>query len=477
MKTYTKLFLLLIGAPILFIKPAKAQSSQPLPEFDKIKADGYVNIELVIADRHSAYSGAETTLKLEVSNGTLIIDNLPSGENSLKIYTPKINAIQLDGAAHLTTTDTIRNTNFSVLLDGASTANIIVITDNLKATADGAANLTLAGKAQTAVFNVDGAAKINALTLIVEQADVKADGIAAAKVNVTKNLIARADGTANISFTGNPTNKTLTMDGVSHIKSIDTGDDFTDLTESNTPKDDTTKVNIGNKKVLIFGNDKQKKPKETTESKHMKRVYSGFEFGLNALVTPDLNFKFDNTNKFLNTKMGRSWFVGFNILERDLQIVKNKVALTTGLGFNWSGYRFDGSNYLTPNIDSVSATTSATALSLNQLNTFDINAPLLIKYAPGRNNKKNKGFHIAAGAIFRYIASVNVKTETTANGYRQMVYLYDDFNINPLKVDATVRVGYNKLRLFANYSLTPYFNANNAPDVRTFAVGITLLSH
>jgi len=38
-----------------------------------------------------------------------------------------------------------------------------------------------------------------------------------------------------------------------------------------------------------------------------------------------------------------------------------------------------------------------------------------------------------------------------------------------------VRVGYNNIKLFANYSLTPYFNSSKGPDIRMFSAGLTLI--
>jgi hypothetical protein len=156
-------------------------------------------------------------------------------------------------------------------------------------------------------------------------------------------------------------------------------------------------------------------------------------------------------------------------------MIRNKLAITTGLGLQWNNIHFDGNDFITPHIDTLGSTTSASKLSLNKLYTFDITAPLLIKFAPGTAKSAKRGFHIAAGAIFHYVATSSVIMETTANGYFQRTELNDNFNINPFRVDATVRVGYDKVKLFANYSLTPYFNAGKAPDVRVFAAGLTLV--
>ena len=55
MKTILTKFLILLGAPLMFLKPVKAQNSQPISEFNKLTISAPINVELVIADRYSIY--------------------------------------------------------------------------------------------------------------------------------------------------------------------------------------------------------------------------------------------------------------------------------------------------------------------------------------------------------------------------------------------------------------------------------------
>lgn len=472
MKKILKLTLLFIGAPLLFIKPAKGQSSEPLPEFDKIKLDGNAKVELIIADRYSAYSESKEAVEMEVKNRTLII-NRTKGNEPIKIYAKNIVEVKLDGASSMVCKDTITSSNFTFDLDGGSKAGFVVQTENLKIDLDGAAVLSLAGKSKLTTIEIDGAAKLKAEDFIATQASISADGVSSVKIHVTDQLIANTDGASSIKYIGNPPVKTFTTEGISSIKSITTNEEYNESAAINTEQD-TTKVSLGNKKLIIIDEDKDDK-KESKKSDKMKRVYAGFELGVGSFAKPDLNMNFTNDYKFLNTRMGNSWFYGLNLFEVDGHIVKNKLAITTGLGMTWSNYRFDGNSYLTPNIDTLGATNAGVALSDNKLYTFDVNAPFLIKYAPGRKGNANKGFHIAVGAIVRYIATMHVTTETSANGYEQKVRMNDDFNINAFKVDATVRFGYDKIKFFANYALTPYFNNSGSNDIRTVSAGVTLI--
>lgn len=461
--------MVLIGAPLFFIKIATAQSSLPLNEFDKIKADANVKIELMIADRHSAYNESGKQINASVENGTLNISASAAGNETIKIYTRSIRSIILDGAATLTCKDTIKN-DLLVDMDGAAKSALIVSATQVNVKLDGAAKLELGGNAQTLSANLDGAAKLDAEAFSATQVNVETDGAASATVHPDSTLKGKSDGMSSIRYLGDPANKSLSVDGLSSIKGITSGDVFDDKAIEGIASGpgDTTRLKFGNKKFLIIGDDEKKKD----EKRRMKRVYAGFEMGVNGFATPDLT-KFSSPYKGLNGQIGKSWFFGLNLFELNGHIIKNKLALTTGLGMQWSNYRFDGDDYLAANVDSLGFVSSPDALSKNKLYTFDLNAPFMIKFAPGSKTRANGGFHIAAGAIVRYITTAQVITETSARGFDQRVEFRDDFNINPFKVDGTVRIGYDKVKLFFNYGLTPYFS--KSPDVRTFAAGITVI--
>ena len=469
MKQFKLKLAILIGAPVLLTNVLLAQNNQPLPEFDKINLDGRAKVELIIADRNSIYSDGIFIDQPEVKNGVLYINDGTKNGEVIKVYTKSISSIKLDGQARLGCTDSIKSNDLVINMDGAAKAELVVAAKNLRIDIDGAANLYISGTTELLSAETDGAAKISGDKLIATQANINADGASSANIFVTSNLIAKTDGASSIKFSGNPSNKSLSMDGISSIKDLTNNETFND-----DKNNDTTKVSVGKYKFLILEDDKKEKS-QAKPRKEMKTVYQGFEWGINALTTEDMKFSHDTQYNYLNTNLGRSWFFGLNLFELDAQIIKNKVALTTGLGMQWSNYHFDGDRYLTPKIDSLGATTSGLALSKNKLYTFDLNAPFLIKFAPGSKSPGKKGFHLATGFIVRYVATARTFTETKANGYTQKTRIQDDFNINPFKVDATVRVGFNKVNLFATYALTPYFNNSKAPDIRTFAAGVTLI--
>jgi hypothetical protein len=50
----------------------------------------------------------------------------------------------------------------------------------------------------------------------------------------------------------------------------------------------------------------------------------------------------------------------------------------------------------------------------------------------------------------------------------------DSFELNPFRYDATVRIGWGIINLYATYSLNKMFENNGGPELYPVAVGITL---
>ena len=346
--------LVLIGAPLIYLKPIKAQNSIPINEFTKINLSAVANVELVIADRYSVYieNNAEKLIStLKVVNNELIIGDNFNAAGKIKVYAKSITDIKLDGGANLKSLDTLKSSDLNIIMDGASEAHLIVSSNNIKVDIDGGTKLILDGKATNAVFETDGAALLNASKLSVINMNIEADGGSNVKIFVSESLHAKADGASLVIYQGEPKNKIFNIDGAGKIKS-NTDEYTTDLnidipTDKITPYADTTRLKIGKRKFIIIDDNKDDKEKPTNESekrRRMKRVYAGLETGINALTTSSMNFTHSNDYKFLNTKIGSSWLYGINLFEFDGHIIKNKLAFTTGLGSQFSNYHFEGNS-------------------------------------------------------------------------------------------------------------------------------------
>lgn len=496
-KQFYKWAFVLLGGPILFIKSLYGQSSQVLPEFDQIIVSDQVQVELVIADRYSLYlEGAMPELAMaKVVNRTLTLTAENANATKVKVFTKKITRVQIEGAARIESLDTLNGNQISISVKDASKAKLILDAQNAAISTEGASECSLSGKAEIVSVNVTDASKLTAQNLVIQTLTIETEGQAKAFVNVQNTIQAKVSDISKLTYSGSPVNKIIAQEDLAKVENIPQVADLkvekdygpleiesaVDLKNNKPEPSDTTRVKIGKKRLTIIdeGDDEPEgKAYGSEERKHdLKSVWGGFELGVQGFTNNQLNFNIAAPYDFMTSDIGKSWFFGLNFPEFDAHIIQNKLAFTTGFGLLWNNTRFGGDQFLTPNIDSLSASASPLGVNLtkNKLYTFDLTAPLLIKWAPGRAKKEEGGFHFAAGAIIHYVAISRVVTETTSNGYKQRTELKDDFNINPFRVDATVRIGYDWFRLFANYSLTPYFNNTKAPDLRMFSAGITLV--
>ena len=99
-----------------------------------------------------------------------------------------------------------------------------------------------------------------------------------------------------------------------------------------------------------------------------------------------------------------------------------------------------------------------------------LNAPLYLTFA-SNPIRKNKRLFLATGVTGGWrFASYN-KRKIEVDGDQSKSRLHDDFNTQPFRVNASVRLGYGNFLVFANYSLNEFFRKNMGPSLTPFSVG------
>jgi hypothetical protein len=482
MKYVKVMLLLLLGLG------AKAQTEVNLGDFNAIEIEDPIQVKLIAADKAKAsHSKDLNAYEFEIKGGVLEIElrkNLPASSEPLLIYFVNLNQLELNGTAAISTEkgSEIKGETFEIECNGAAKVNLNIAVKKLVIESSGVSKITLEGTADTAMVELTGASKFFASNLLTKQADLESSGASQFEIFASEHLSVEASGATKGSYAGNPITRNINVSGVANIVDATTGKSMKDEREKH---DDTTRIAFGKKKFIIIDEGDEitiekdnseggatRKPKK----KGMKSVYTGFELGMGGLNGNQLGKAIPNQYDFLKTDVSKSWFYGLNLFEKDLQIVRNKLALTTGFGMEFQTLEFNTDRILIPNSSQVSADSGYKSMTRNRMYNFNISVPLLLKFAP-RTAKTKNGFHLAAGIIGSYKAFSQMRLESTANGYNEKLEIRDDFNINPFRLTGTVRVGYGWFRAFANYNLTPYFNTSNGnPDVRTFTAGLTLVS-
>ncbi|MCX6250210.1 MAG: outer membrane beta-barrel protein [Bacteroidetes bacterium] len=228
--------------------------------------------------------------------------------------------------------------------------------------------------------------------------------------------------------------------------------------------------------------------------------WAGFGIGLNGYVNSDFNMDFPVSEKYLELNTARSLSVYLNPIEFNVNLAKNHLGFTSGLGFELNNYFFTGNDVLTG--DSTKLTTykivdrngNPVDLQRNKLFVAWITVPLLFEYQTNAGTRLNS-FHLGVGVIGKARIGSYTKQVFDDREKEETYYLltqggrpvgsfdvekcytrtHNPYHLTPFNVDATVRIGWSILNLYATYSILPMFTENHGPQVYPWTVGISLI--
>ncbi|MDY0101969.1 MAG: DUF2807 domain-containing protein [Lentimicrobium sp.] len=479
------------------------EQNRSVAPFTKIEAGSAFTISLK--------QGTETKVLVEtddnfqdrietvVENGRLTISSLGMQNPSamkVKITTPSIDEINIYGAARFSSEGIINSPELKLELSGASKADIEINAEILNSEISGASKVTIKGVTLKHNADVSGAVSLNALELTATSTVIDLSGASKATINSTNEIKAELSGASVLSYYDNGKLNKLSKQGSFEITPENPSNEITQ-----TPKDqdistiyeDSTIVRIGDvsvevhdgnsTKVTIGGNELEvddegnvkfkKSGKKTRYDGH----WGGLELGINGYVNNQGEFDMPENYEFLDLRMNKSINVKINFYEQNFNLIANHLGLTTGLGFEWNNYRFDNNvvlvkegNDLIDAYDFNPANYTKSKLVVNYLNL-----PIMFEYQTNRFSKKNS-FHLGAGIQTGLRIGSHTKRVFQDDGRKKKDKDPGDYNLNPFKYDAMVRIGWGKINLHANYSLNTLFKNNQGPELYPFTVGISLVS-
>ena len=196
--------------------------------------------------------------------------------------------------------------------------------------------------------------------------------------------------------------------------------------------------------------------------------WNGFEAGLNMLLTPGTANIIEGDYGFMETRPLKSWVFNFNIADVGIAFNRRHTAgLYTGIGLGWNNYSFNNPITLVKGENHLECEpVNAENWKKSKLGVLYVQAPLMLEVRPTRR------LFVAAGVTggLRVDGWTKVKYQ---NGDK--VKVHNDYYLNPLKLDASLRIGKNDgLGFFANYDLLPAFRVDKGPASHTFSFGFSL---
>lgn len=511
MKTLQKINLLLITAALLMPfsesiaqKTVKGNKNviiieHEVSEFSAIDVAAAFKVSLEKADAPLVSIETDENLHeqitLAVRDGKLSIGSKGISNPTkldVHIYYTDLATAKISGAASLSSVNPVETKEFLLDISGAAKAMLDFAVDQLITEISGAAKVTLEGEADTHITEVSGAANLNAVNLITDVTRAKVSGAAKAKVTATSKIDSDVSGAGRLEYYDGKSMVRVGKEGRFSIhidEDIDLDSlDYIDVQAYD--NNDSVRIRIGNVEIEVYdgehtrvkvgpgklevddgGKVKFKKEKRPRFNGH----WAGINLGINGYLTPEHKLDLPKEYDFLDLRYEKSINVQLNLFEQNFNLIRNKVGLVTGLGFEWNNYRFNNRVILDPDQDKIAQKIDNDLMSTkSKLNVRYLNVPLILEFQTNPKSKVNS-FHIGAGVIGGVRVGSHAKNVYEDKG-RRKDKIRDDFHLNPLKADVTVRIGWGKLNLYGNYSLLGLFREDRGPELYPFSAGITLLS-
>ena len=241
---------------------------------------------------------------------------------------------------------------------------------------------------------------------------------------------------------------------------------------------DTVEVRLGNY-TFEFNEDFARvrhKPRPKNVPSHWRKLtnWAGFEIGINGYVTSDFDFNVEDEAEFMAQNWGGSWTVAINPLEWKIKLYQNYIGITTGLGIEWNIYRLRNLEWaMAFNADSTYGVNAGDlGVTKSKFKAVYINAPLLLEF--NTSQYRHNSFHIAFGVVVGWKIKSIYKQKYFTDG-KHKNKLKGHYNMEPFRFNATVRIGYGRVNLFATYALNPMFRAGAGPELYQVSAGITLI--
>ena len=484
---------------ILGVNPANAQrvignkkitkETRDIEPFTGLDVGGAFNVYLTQQENTSLIVEADENLMERISTtvrgGTLHIksDDIKNAAK-LNIYlsTATISDLDVSGAANLQSENTISGESLTIRASGAAKIILELDIDDLNTKSSGAAYIELNGKAGNHDIEASGASDIKASGLKTIYSVAEASGAANITLNASEKVNSETSGAGSVTILGNPeistTNNTYSSYGTSSgtkVRSWESGDTTTVKVGTLTVEvveGDSTKVTVGNRTLIVddCGNVKWRKSYKQKFNGH----WGGFDLGINGYVDKDFNIDVPAEYDFLTLKYEKSIDVNINIYEQNINLANNKFGMITGIGLRWNNYRFNDNTILISDSAKIYGYPDNTQnWSKSKLVVNYLQIPLLLEYQTNRFSRKNS-FHITAGMVLGWRWGTHTKMLYKDNG-RHKPKEWDSYHLNPFRYDATMRIGWGIINLYATYSMNTLFKDGRGPELYPFAIGITLL--
>jgi len=474
---------LLILGLIIFSLGLKAQDLSnryyATDNFTKVVAGKQLNIILVQSDSSYIFIKNEDFIPEKFSftiKDSVLRVNAKGLKNStidMELGTPNFEELFMSGAGDLKTKDQINGKKLYVELSGASSAKLNLNYYQLTAQISGASDLILKGRTDSIYVHSSGASDFNAFEMENTYASVQASGASDVKLNTDSTIVADLSGSSSLKYKKDPKYKKINSN---ESVWVDEGHSGIHVSEN----EDTIRLNTGNgqNEIVIIDNGDgiDIKKNKVTGDNFFKGNWAGLELGVNGYLTPSGSIDMPQGYEFMELKYEKSVNFNINFFQQSFNLIGNRFGVLTGMGLQWYNYRFSDNVVLTNDSNKLGGYLDNNvnkSYLKSKLTASYLVVPVILEFQTNPYHNSNS-FHISAGVIGGIRLGSHTKLIYDENGSAYKPKEYNDFYLQPFRLDATARIGWGPVNIYANYSLMEMFRKDKGPVLYPFTVGLVL---
>jgi len=453
-------------------------SKQVLSEFNTIIVSSSMAVTLTQGTENSISikGGNIQDLKFEISDKVLYLKG-KAGED-VTVNFVNLNKIKAFSSCEIKSSNQINSDKLEIIIRGSSDLNLDINVKELYTTIEGSGDVKYKGTAVSHTIDIKGSGDLNAFGLTTTSTNAQISGSGDAQVNTSQDLKGVINGSGEIAYSKEPFNRNITVNGSGTYGLKDA--EIEAVVNAKKKDYDSIKFNFGDYNVYVIKSDigvngKEKPKRDTTNDNNKFRTYwAGFGLGINGYLNSNNKTKVPSG---FDLDYCKSINVALNFWEKKIPIWKRHINIVTGMGFDFSNYRFSNNYKLQKDSTHVSAVYDSTVkFNKNKLMVAYLNIPLLLQFDTDPIGKRNRTIHLSAGLVGSLRIGSHTKQEYEIGGTTYKPKIHDNFDLNAFNYSAMVRIGYGKIDLYASYALNSLFKQNEGPLLYPFTVGINLLS-
>lgn len=260
-----------------------------------------------------------------------------------------------------------------------------------------------------------------------------------------------------------------------------------DSAKNNFRKEDTTRVSLGAKELVIIHKDRDTRmqindrdsEKSGWRSGGFKGHWTGLELGLNNYLNKDYGMGPKNADEFMSLNSSRSINVNINFAQHSFGIVGNRFGMVTGLGFEFYNYFFRHNNTIVTDAQGIIVPSYYDPMRVDKskLTMSYLTVPILFEFQFPGELSHSRRLRISVGVIGGLKLGSHTKAVYYVDGNKKKDKNHDDFSINPFRYGFTARVGYKHINIFTDFYPVPLFEKGKGPELYPISIGIAFVGH